>query len=121
MDEENHYLIIKCYSEKTCDFIGCGAYVHSMYPSPTDYSIVGITEALEESFWELLCDFEGSAQKAFDEGIITGTDRNELFKVFGHFHFSFTVDDKPVDIDLGFAPDDYMYPRLEEYLELTEQ
>lgn len=87
MDEGKFLLDIDCYSENTQNFIGCGVYVQSMPPSPNEIDAGDITLALEESFWELLCDFEESAQQAFDKGIISETDQNELFKVFGNFHF----------------------------------
>ena len=118
MDEGKFLLDIDCYSENTHNFIGCGVYVQSMPPSPNEIDVGDITLALEESFWELLCDFEESAQQAFDKGIITGTDQNDLFKVFGNFHFSCAVDDKPINIDLGIDPNEYMYSRLVEYLEI---
>ncbi len=118
MDEGMIYLSVECYSEKTRDFIGCGLYVH---PEDFSHDNLDIVAGLDESFWELLCAFESSAQQAFDEGIITGTAQNELFKVFGHFQFTCTVDDEPITFDLGIDPDDYMYPRLVEYLEIKTE
>lgn len=119
MDEEKTLLNIQCYSENTHDFIGCGFYVSSKEPLLNKIAKKDIVVLLEESFWELLCDFEGSAQKAFDNGVISGTDFDELFKVFGHFHFSCTVDDEPININLGIDPDEYIYPLLVEYLEIN--
>jgi hypothetical protein len=118
MDEGKFLLDIDCYSENTHDFIGCGVFVQSMQPAPEEIDVGDITLALEESFWECLSDFEKSAQQAFDKGIITGTDQNELFIVFGNFHFSCAMDDKPINIDFGIDPNKFMYSRLVEYLEI---
>ncbi len=121
MDEERTLIDIWCESENTQDCIGCRIEV-----PPTANEIVinndkleDILLTLEESFFELIDEFESSAQKAFDNGEISGTDRDELFKVFGHFHFSCTADGEPVNINLGIDPDEYMYPLLVEYLEIN--
>ena len=118
MDEEKTLLDIECYSENTHDSIGCGVFVSNLHPSAEDFEIEDIIESLEESFWELLCDFESSAQQAFDDGKISGTEFDDLFKVFGHFHFSCTIEKEPIKIDLGINPDEYMYPLLVEYIEI---
>ncbi len=107
---------ILCYSEETGDSIGCGVFVSSKDPSPDEIDVEDIMVILDESFWELLSEFECSAQTAFDDGVISGTDYDELFKVFGHFHFSCSVDGNPMNINLGIDPDEYMYTRLVEYL-----
>ena len=123
MDENSTEIEIVCFSEKTNDSIGCGIMVPSIDPAATDITITindpAVFEAsLEESFWELIGGFEDSAQKAFDKGEISGTNQDELFKVFGHFSFSCTMGDKPIHVDLIVDPDEFMYPRLEEYLEI---
>jgi hypothetical protein len=118
MGEVKFLLDINCYSENTHDLIGCEVYVQSMQPAHEEIDVGEITLALEESFWECLCDFEKTAQQAFDKGIITRTDQNELFKVFGNFHFSCAMDDKPINIDFGIDPNKYMYSRLVKYLEI---
>ncbi len=112
---------LTCYSEKTGDSIGCGVTVDSTHPSANEIVFDDFEDSLEESFWELLCDFENSAQHAFNKGEITGTSRDELVKVFGHFHFSYKADDAPIDIDLGIDPDEFMYPLLTEYLVINEE
>lgn len=120
MDDERALLEIQCYSEKTHDFIECGIYVSPKNPLPNEIVNKDISASLEESFWELLCDFEASAQEAFNNGLIMGTDFNDLFKVFGHFHFSCTMDDEQVNINLGIDADEYMYTLLVGYLEINE-
>ncbi len=132
MDEEFILIHIRCYSEQTSDFIGSGVYVTSSQPSAEEI-IAAIKEQMdsvmtsfEECFWELLCEFESSVRQAFDKCEITGTDRNELFKVFGHFHFSYIVDGDSIngdsiDIDLGIDPDEYMYSKLVEYLMINDE
>ncbi len=44
---------IRCYSENTHDFVGCGVYVSSEHPLPAEINIKSIEEGLEECFWEL--------------------------------------------------------------------
>ena len=118
MNAENT-LHVECYSEITHDSIGCGVLVPNQHPSTSDIDIYEIIELLGESFWELLDSFESSAQQAFDNGEISGTQLDDLFKVFGHFRFSCTVNNDLIDIDLGFDPDEYIYPLLVEYLEIN--
>ncbi len=124
MNEERSCICIECYSEKTHDFIGCGVVAQQFSDNEFvigDIEKSDIEESLEESFWELLSSFESSAQESFDNGEIAGTDFDELFKVFGHFHFSCTVDEKPIYVDFGIDPDKFMYPRLVEYLEINAE
>lgn len=121
MDAEKKLLDIECYSEKTHDHIGCGILVPNLHPSVNDIDPDEIMEALEESFLELLCEFESSFQRAFDDGKKSGIKLDDLFMVFGHFHFSCSMENKPVNIDLGIDPDKYMYPRLAEYLKIDAE
>lgn len=118
MDEKKNILDIECYCENTHDSIGCGLFISNQFPSSKDIDINDIIDLLDESFWELLCDFESSARQAFDNGKILGSELDDLFKVFGHFHFSCSMNNEPINIDLGIDPDEYMYPRLVEHLEL---
>ena len=125
MDEEKTLVSIMLYSKKTNDFVECGVDVPSKDPSADEIAmtikerIEMVLDSLEECFWEVLSEFENSAQVAFDNGVISGTDREELFKVFGHFCCSCKVGGEPVSIDLGIEPDDYMYPLLVEYMEIN--
>ena len=119
MDDEITEVNIKCVSEKTRDAIGCGIYFDSAQSSTNEIDIQDVFDSLEECFWELLFEFERLAQDAFDNGEISGTDQNELFKVFGHFRFISTVGDEEINLDLGIDPDEFMYSMLVDYLEIN--
>ena len=112
-----HEFHIKCYSEKTGDFVGCGLELEENW-TKDEIDIDELFIGMEESFWELLCEFEGSAQNAIDSGKITDVDENSLFDLFGHFHFSVTVDEEDIDFDVGVDPDEFMYSQLVEYIEV---
>lgn len=108
---------IQCISEKTGDFVGGGIELDSNW-TKEDIDLGSLFECMGESFWELLCEFEGSVQTAIDNGEVTSVDRENLYKVFGHFYFVVKVDNKEIEFDVGVDPDEYMYSNLIEYVDV---
>ncbi len=85
MDADKILLDFQCYSENTHDSIGCGIYVSSIAAPADEIIREDIMTSLEESFWELLFEFEDSAQEAFDNGVISGTGFNRTVQGFWPF------------------------------------